>query len=241
MNYIHEANSGESVDQHANKLRFIKLFAYLDRNPQTSSTPEFLDFGCGSDAETLLFSSSIGYVSQGVELTQSSREQATHQSGCEIFSPSELFSSNRKYDVIFLGDILEHVYEPTLILSNLQRHLKLNGRLFIQGPLEGARTISNFLLGIKALCTSKRSSNLPPYHVSLANLKAVKLLLENAGYNIVQYEVTEPLWPAKSILSIGSYQSLSNLVFSFSKLLDMALSRIFKNFGTRIYLVARSK
>ncbi len=240
-NYIHEVNSGENVDQHTNKLRFLKLFAYLERSAQASGTRDFLDYGCGADGETLLFARNIGYVSQGVELTQSTREQAAHQSGCEIFSPTELYSSNRRYDLIFLGDVLEHVYDPFLVLSNLQSHLKPNGRLFIQGPLEGSRTLSNFLLGIKALSTSRRSSNLPPYHVSLANLNSVRLLLDNAGYELVRYEVTEPLWPAKSMRSIDSYRSASNFIFSLSKLLDIALSRILKNFGTRIYLVARLK
>jgi hypothetical protein len=237
--YINEANSGENVDQHANKLRFTNLFSFLGSNLQVEEIPSFLDFGCGVDAETLLFSTSIGYISNGVELTQSAREKASQQSGCQMFSPPELFSSSNQYNAIFLGDILEHVYDPSVILLNLKSHLKADGKLFIQGPLEGSGTLSNLLLGIKALCTPKRSSNLPPYHVSLANLKAIKLLLGNAGYKIVRFEVTEPLWPATSILDIDSYRSASNFIFSLSKLVDITLSRIFKNYGTRIYLIAQ--
>ena len=239
--YIHEVNPDGAVDQNTNASRFRQLFDFLENRVKNTGDLCYLDFGCGADAETLIFAKSIGYAAQGVELTPSAREEAASRSGCVVLSPNALSSMGNQYDTIFLGDLIEHVYNPRFILTDLKSHLKSDGVIFIQGPLEAATTLSNFLLAIKSLLTPGRSSELPPYHVSLANFYAMKLLLEASGYRIDWYKITEPLWPANRVFSVNSFRSPSNFVFSFTKLLDMAFSKILKNYGTRIYLVAKLK
>lgn len=239
--YIHEVNPGGAVDQNSNASRFRKLFNFLEKRVKNAGDFSYLDFGCGVDAETLIFAKSIGCTARGVELTQSAREEAAGRSDCEVLSPNALFNMGNQYDTIFLGDVIEHVYNPRFILGNLKSLLKSDGVIFIQGPLEAATTLSNSLLALKSLLTPGRSSQLPPYHVSLANFNAMKLLLDVSGYTIDWYTITEPLWPANRVFSINSFRSPSSFVFSFTKLLDMAFSKILKDYGTRIYLVAKLK
>jgi SAM-dependent methyltransferase len=239
--YIDEVNMDLDIEQISSGSRFVDLFAFLDHKMQTRENVSYLDYGCGADAETLIFAKKIGYIAQGVELTQSAREEAGSCSGCDVLSPSELFKSNLKFDTIFLGDVIEHIYNPIEILTLLKPHLKPGGEVFIQGPLEGASTFSHFLLAIKSYFTPGRRSHLPPYHVSLANFNAISLLLAASGYRIDWYRTAEPIWPAKRFFSKGSLDSISDFIFSFSKVVDISISKIVRHYGTRIYLVAKLK
>ena len=59
-------------------------------------------------------------------------------SGCEVFSIEEFSKKTRgpKFDLIHLGDVLEHLPEPSETLKQLLTHLKSGGLLFVEGPLE---------------------------------------------------------------------------------------------------------
>ena len=47
---------------------------------------------------------------------------------------AENFSLNKRFDVLFAGDVLEHLSNPGLFLSAARRHLEPGGRLVISTP-----------------------------------------------------------------------------------------------------------
>jgi len=46
----------------------------------------------------------------------------------------ETYSFNREFDVIVAGDVIEHVENQGLFLSNIKKHLKKDGKLIITTP-----------------------------------------------------------------------------------------------------------
>ena len=235
--YIENVNPKFNMNEQVTLSRFLHLQKTLEKvdNPGSKS---FLDYGCGATAEAIVLASNLGYKAFGVEVEAGTRQEAHLKSNCQIFSPEEALASGAQFDIVFLGDVLEHLGNPLSVLDQVQALLSPNGLLIIQGPLEGAITISNTLLSVKARLLSKSPSKFPPYHVSLATKKSIVKALKINGLTIQKMAVSEPLWPASKFGSRSSFASVAALIFSFVKILDMAASKVIANYGTRFFLIA---
>ena len=236
-NYIGDVGPTSSCDYDDDKARFTKLKGYLEGIPNPGEKV-FLDFGCGASADTVILAKAFGFQAFGAEVAADTREQAKLVSGCEIFSPEEINSGQYQFDVIFMGDVLEHVTDPILLLESAQKSLRPGGVLVIQGPLEGALTFSNFFLSLKARALFKRPSTFPPYHVSLASKNSIVNMLMAQGLTAIDMEITEPYWPAPRFGSRDSLVSVSKFLLSLTKLIDIGIHKIDGSFGTRFFLLA---
>ena len=63
----------------------------------------------------------------GIDLTTSDRKNV-------VQGNMETYSFGKKFDVIVLGDVIEHVDNQGTLLDNLYRHLKEDGELIITTP-----------------------------------------------------------------------------------------------------------
>ena len=110
----------------------IDLLLSLDPNTGT-----ILDYGCGI-GQFLNLAKLHGFEPTGVEFDEKAAQQASEFVGCRVDTPDVFFSGKRitKYDVIHIGDVLEHLPDPHLIVKQLITHLKLGGILYVEGPLE---------------------------------------------------------------------------------------------------------
>lgn len=235
--YIENVNPEPSREQQITDSRFSKLQEVLEQTDH-KETKWFLDYGCGSGAEVVIYASKLQYQSFGVEVEKGTRQEARMKSGCTIFSPEEVIASGNQFDIIFLGDVLEHLSDPLTTLNQVSTLLAPNGLLVIQGPLEGALTISNFLLSIKGIIFSKSPSIFPPYHVSLATKVSIAKALKINEFEVKKMFITEPLWPAPKFGSRASIASPESLVFSIAKLFDIAISKVFAGYGTRFFILS---
>jgi SAM-dependent methyltransferase len=235
--YIENVNPEFSMNEQVTVSRFSHLQKTLEKLDDPGSR-SFLDYGCGATAEVIILASNLGFKAFGVEVEAGTRQEAHIESNCQIFSPEEVLASGAQFDIIFLGDVLEHLCNPLEVLNQVQALLAPNSFLIIQGPLEGAMTISNTLLSLKARLFSKSPSKFPPYHVSLATKDSIVKALKINGLTIQKLAINEPLWPAPKFGSRSSFASLTALIFSFVKILDIAVSKVLANYGTRFFLIA---
>lgn len=235
--YIGDVNNEFNTNEVVTISRFPHLRELLEKI-ENSKSKNFLDYGCGATAEVIILASNLGFKAFGVEVEAGTRREAQLISNCQIFSPEEVMTSGVQFDLIFLGDVLEHLCNPLEVLDQLQASLSPTGLLIIQGPLEGATTISNTLISVKARLLSKYPSKFPPYHVSLATKDSIIKALKINGLTIQKFIVTEPVWPAPKFGSRSSFVSAAAMIFSLVKILDMAISRVIKHYGTRFFLIA---
>jgi SAM-dependent methyltransferase len=238
--YIGDVGPESSIQHIYDNSRFAKLELFLKSLPDRSQK-QFLDFGCGASADTLMLAKELGFQAFGAEVAADTRYQAKQVSGCEIFSPKDIYSGLYHFDVIFIGDVLEHVMDPLVLLESARRNLRKGGVLVIQGPLDGALTFTNFFLSLKARALFNRPSTFPPYHVSLASKSSIVSMLRTQGLMVVNMEITEPYWPAPRFASRESFASPSKFLLSLTKLIDIGIHRVNRAYGTRFFIRVTEK
>ena len=235
--YIEDVNSDDAMKEEVTLNRFSDLIEVLQKLEDRQDR-KFLDYGCGATAEVVIQASKLGYSSFGVEVEEGTRQEAQEKSNCQIYSTETLEECKSYFDIIFLGDVLEHLNEPLAVLKQLEARLAPSGILVLQGPLEGASTFCNTLISIKAILLARFASRFPPYHVSLATKTSIEKALNINGLVIQKLVITEPFWPAPKFGSRTSFSSVTKLIFSLAKILDVSLSKILRNYGTRFFLIA---
>jgi SAM-dependent methyltransferase len=117
--------------------KIVKSFNINTKYKQVTEgmTPgSLLDFGCGI-GDFLVHARSKGWSVHGIETNEKARRIASDKLNCEILDGKGLshFPDNH-FDLITLFHVLEHVYSPDDLLSNLLRVLKPDGRLIFALP-----------------------------------------------------------------------------------------------------------
>lgn len=178
-------------------LNFIKSLIKKDTN--------FLDVGCGEgvflkDIKTIFPNAKFsGVDSSDFQLKKLSKLGIDFKKAdLEKKVPFE----NEIFDIVYAAEIVEHLYNPDLFLSEINRILKKNGHLILTTPNLCAwfnRII--FLFGIQPLFveTSTKSKlvgsgplkklkkgKTPVGHLRIFNKDAIKDLLEENGFEIIK-------------------------------------------------------
>jgi SAM-dependent methyltransferase len=90
---------------------------------------------------------------------------------------AESFDLPQAFDIIFAGDIIEHLPNPGLFLDSARRHLKPRGRLVLTTP----NTFHLFNLTEKL---TKREPTVNSDHTCYFNTKTIRQLLKKTGYSV---------------------------------------------------------
>jgi len=91
-----------------------------------------------------------------------------------IYADAENFSLNRKFDVIFAGEMIEHLSNPGLFLHCAKRHLRKGGGLVLTTP--NARHPQRWMWD-KAMS---------PHHVQLYTMQVLKQLMRANGFGKIK-------------------------------------------------------
>jgi decaprenyl-phosphate phosphoribosyltransferase len=136
-----------------------------------------LDVGAGAGL-LLSEASQRGISGVGVELSRSLCESGRKQFGVEliqgIFPCPQL--AGRKFDLIFLVDVIEHVPNPVEILRAAREQLSEQGRLLVVTPDRGS---------LAATLMGKRWWHYRLAHIGYFNRSTLDLAASNAGLEIV--------------------------------------------------------
>ena len=96
-------------------------------------------------------------------------------------------SDQRKFDVIFLNDVFEHVSDPLFVLRQLAGKLKARGKIFIDTPKQFwlypvAKRVS------PALYTKVLRGTVSPAHLQIWSKKSFELVVRESGLLLSRYE-----------------------------------------------------
>lgn len=91
-----------------------------------------LDFGCGAGG-FLLKARSLTATVEGVELEERLKSHFQEQN-LTVFSNLSEIPKEKKYDIITLFHVLEHLPDPKFILSELSHLMADNGQVIIEVP-----------------------------------------------------------------------------------------------------------
>jgi SAM-dependent methyltransferase len=146
---------------------------------------KILDFGCG-DASFLKFFHQRNYQCTGVEYDPALVDRLRKENpAIQFYTVDEFWKQEEQYNVIFMGDVLEHISTPAAFLNRLMDKLKAGGLIAAQGPLENNRNLAlrfrKLTSGIKTTLSKSPIASHVPYHISFSNAKNQKAVFERAG------------------------------------------------------------
>ena len=150
-----------------------------------SEPQSILDVGCGLGA-FVVACQRAGHDAYGLDWS----ERAI-AAGRAYFNASNLFSgtleefvrasTKKRWDVVTLFEVLEHIEEPRPFISRIRELLQPGGRLMMSVPNRDRRP--NF----------HDSLDYPPYHLTWWNTKALRTFLDNNGFQTVTVSGS-PAW-----------------------------------------------
>ena len=166
----------------------------------SSTNTRVLDYGCGY-GHFLKALSLEGFHGEGLEFDKAACLKAETYSGCRVREASALDNiEQEKFDVIHLGDVLEHLPDPKAIMQQLIKKLSPDGLIFIEGPIESnpspvfwaAKTF-----GLIKKIFFRRENPGKPTHLIRVNAKTqLNFIMEiNNNIECLHWEVYETGWP----------------------------------------------
>lgn len=176
-----------------------------------------------------------GWKAQGVEL---SAEGVAHARslGLEV-SHGDLHSAHlpdAAFDLVYMGDVLEHVPDCRATLVEVRRVLTPGGHLYLRGPITThslARTIG---LAIYGACGRVLVEHGPPYHLWEFRPRPLARMLEASGLEVVEMRQSKippgRLRGNKSALHVAAMTALDAV--------NVPLTNLFNARGDRAVVVA---
>jgi SAM-dependent methyltransferase len=162
----------------------------------------------------------FGFNSEGIEPSKQLSLYA-RKLGFKIYNNSiENFSIKKKYDLIILYDVLEHLRHPNKILNKIYKILKPNGKFIINIPDEGSFLIK--LLG-------KYNWWIMSCHLAHYNKKSLQIILKKNNFKIIKKNKFYQYYTLGYLLKIAS-----NIGFLPSKMLNF-VPNFLKNFVIKYY------
>lgn len=148
-----------------------RLFAGIKRNAHYIKG-DALDFGCGSKPYVSLFNTDT-YTGLDFETEVSAQNE---QLAADFFYDGKTFPfEDNKFDSVFSSEVLEHVFNPDVILDELHRVMKPGADIVLTCPFYWPE-------------------HEQPYDYARYSSFGLKSLFEKHGFEIVHYEKTGSYW-----------------------------------------------
>ena len=197
-----------------------------------------LDIGCGTGWTSSIWQR-VGAEVTGLEPSPRRAAVAKERHGLRILQSSiEELRSEKKYDVIVMRHVLEHIADPLPVLASIRGHLDEKGIAVIIVP--NINCIGRYLFGA-------RWTWVLPWHCDFFSPRSMRYLMKRSGFDVVKlYQMPSPLWYPQSFLrlipgserfSAGLYRTLS--LASFLPFIPLVLLGYLTGQSDNITIIAR--
>lgn len=226
-----EAGSFDEAAFREENLGLLRAFAEL------RSSGRLLEVGCASGL-LLKHAAERGWEVQGVELSAGAVAHARGL-GLEVFH-GELADARLPgsfFDLVYMGDVLEHVPDCRATLAEVTRVLKPAGYLYLRGPITTNSLARRLALTACAWTGREIVLREPPYHLWEFTPGPLRRLLERVGLRVVRLRQAK-IPPGRPH---GHKSALERAVMSGLDALNVPLTRAFNFLGDRVVVVAQKR
>jgi 2-polyprenyl-3-methyl-5-hydroxy-6-metoxy-1,4-benzoquinol methylase len=169
-------------------LGAVRTFQFIKKHIPRAG--DFLDIGCGNGA-LLARAKKYGWKVHGLELSSFLAEKIKETIDIEVdvINFLEFENTHRKYDLVSLRHVLEHLPDSVLAMQRIHSLLKPSGMAILEFP-----NIEGFTFRLKRWMTSvgiyhkKYSPNYAPGHCNEFSKKSFEYLASHTGFDIVRWE-----------------------------------------------------
>lgn len=167
----------------------------------TGREPALLDIGCYDGAKTAILAKYVGAkrvcgVDFLVEQLDLARGRGIETARIDLNQGEGLPFADRSFDLIFVGDVIEHIFSPDLLLEEIARLLKPGGYALLTTPnLASWRNRIALLLGWQPFMTEvstryrvgnpRAPTGLPSGHIRVFAPRALRELPTYYGLAVV--------------------------------------------------------
>lgn len=164
-------------------LRLLPIFGELINRIQSyTNGNRLLEVGIGG-GELIVAALEFGYHVEAVEIVETRARRISEMLDIPVFvSDYNKFSTENKYDVITMGDVIEHVFDPVAAVRKTYDLLEENGILWISTP--------NFKSGFSRIMKFDDPMWNEPTHISYFSYDGFKKLLCENGFEILNYKIS---------------------------------------------------
>jgi 2-polyprenyl-3-methyl-5-hydroxy-6-metoxy-1,4-benzoquinol methylase len=183
------------------RSKFINSFLYriwlaIDGDisfHRMSGSGSLLDVGC-NEGRGLEFFQSHGFSAEGLELNSKAADVARDKGFTVYGNTLEGFSTEKKYDVVVLSNVLEHSLSPVAMLLHIHRLLNPNGQVWISCP--------NSRSWLRSAFGRYWINWHVPFHIVHFSPDTLREVLKKSQFEIVKMRQETPaLWVAHSIIA----------------------------------------
>lgn len=190
--YVENKTSQEEKALHA-----LDIIAHFEKKGS------LFEIGCAG-GYLLQLAQSRGYTVSGVEMSKDMAAHARAQ-GLDV-ATGELndVPKGKKYTVIYLGDVLEHVNDPLQFIREISERVVSGGIVAFEVPLTYNPTFSGLIVGLVNMLRGRFGyryflpaqhrgllSNEKPYHLSFFNHSSLCALIRRAGLRMEYLAIYE--------------------------------------------------
>jgi SAM-dependent methyltransferase len=166
----------------ANPLFFSYYSGVLSNLRQYASGMSLFEVGIGA-CECLLAAREIGYDAFGVDVIERHVKDARDKYGLSAETHDFVeYETDRNYDVIIMGDVLEHVSDPNRAIEKAKELLCEDGALWISTP--------NFESAFSVAVGHNDVMRRQQYHLNYFSRESLYALLERNDLTPVDYRIS---------------------------------------------------
>jgi len=183
----------------------------------------YLEIGCAGGA-MLWEAHKRGFDTVGVELSSEMAEWGRKNLQLDIREGAveeQNFPVNY-FDVVFLGDVIEHLWNPKTVLEQVYRILAPEGIVALAYPME----LNSLVPRIRNAFHLRKQSPHKPYHLFYYATRTMRSLLERCGFQVV-LEKEEKLLRGQPMIT------------RLSDVANATLTQLSGRFGDRGFTIAR--
>ena len=164
---------------------------------------DFFEVGCGM-GYFLDYVRQQGYRVSGIEYAELGTRICREKFGLDVqraaFEDYALQES--RYDVVFMGDVLEHLLDPQAMLEKTNRMLRPAGIVAVEVPSMFNSIVGRLAVTGYRILRTRKKMPMPPYHVNEFTPRTLKRIMDEAGFT--QTHVIQRIKPPSAITLRGS-------------------------------------
>lgn len=154
---------------------YLPVFDYLKKN--IGKKLKILEVGCGYGYTTYAIKQ-MGFDVLGIDISKNAISFARKQFG-DNFKAIDIDSVKESFDFILATEVIEHVSNPQVFLSQLKKRLKREGTILITTPNK------DYALQVKS--DAIWDTILPPHHMLWATSNGIAMLAQQCNMTYTFY------------------------------------------------------
>src|SRR6185436_11589527 len=141
------------------------------------------------------------------------------------------------FDLVYMGDVLEHVPDCRATLEEVARVLAPGGRLYLRGPITTHSLARALALRVAASLGGTLVLREPPYHLWEFRPRPLVRLLQSTGFDVERVAQSK-IPPGRAH---GRKSPLQRFAMALIDTVNLPITRLFNARGDRAVVVARRR